>query len=513
MSEAIESVLAQSYPRVEIVVVDDGSTDGTLEVAESYPSVTCVRQENQGLSAARNSGIRRSKGDYLVFLDADDRLLPHALEEGVDFLSTHPDCAFVSGQHRHVSVDGSLLWEEKQCVATDHYQALLRGNYIGMHATVMYRRAIVERFGGFDISLRAAEDYDLYLRIARHFPIGCHDKLIAEYRHHGANMTSSSELMLRATLTVLRSQWKHVNSRKEYREAYEVGVRFWQRCYGSDLIETVHKRLNSREWKAAIRGALILLQYYPFGFVMLIKQLILARQLPRTLWAKWQRLSLPRIGRVRFGSLRRLTPISHQFGFDRGQPIDRYYIENFLARYSHDIRGHVLEIGDRHYTQKYGEGRVTKSDVLYVMEGNPEATIIADLTCADHIPSNTFDCIILTQTLHLIYDVRAAVRTLHRILKPGGSLLATVPGISQISEDQWGDSWYWAFTVLSVRQLFEETFAAGDLEVNSYGNVLTATAFLYGIAAEELRPKELEYHDIHYQALIAVRATKTDVAL
>ena len=139
-------------------------------------------------------------------------------------------------------------------------------------------------------------------------------------------------------------------------------------------------------------------------------------------------------------------------------PIDRHYIENFLARHKPDIRGRVLEIGDNGYTRRFGADQVIKSDVLHVSEGNPEATIIADLTSAPQIPSDSFDCIILTQTLQLIYDTRAALRTCYRILKPGGILLATFPGISQIDSGEWGNSWYWAFTALSARWLFEEIF-------------------------------------------------------
>ena len=130
--------------------------------------------------------------------------------------------------------------------------------------------------------------------------------------------------------------------------------------------------------------------------------------------------------------------------------------------------------------------------MLHVAEGNPEATIIGDLTCAGHIPSDTFDCIILTQTLHIIYDVKAAIQTLYRILKPSGVLLATFPGITQISTDEWSASWYWAFTTLSARRLFEETFPAENLRVEAHGNVLAATALLHGLAMEELRQEELD---------------------
>jgi SAM-dependent methyltransferase len=230
----------------------------------------------------------------------------------------------------------------------------------------------------------------------------------------------------------------------------------------------------------------------------------------RWLRAKQRRLEQwPPVGFVRFGSLRRLQPISRVFGLDRGVCIDRYYIENFLAQHAEDIRGHVLEIGEDTYTRRFGGDRVARSDVLHVQEGNPKATVVADLTCADSIPSDAFDCIIFTQTLQFIYDVRAAIRHLHRILKPGGVLLATFPGISQISRydmDRWGD--YWRFTTLSARRLFEEVFPPGKVTVRAYGNVLAAVAFLHGLAAEELRREELDYHDPDYELIITLRALK-----
>lgn len=229
---------------------------------------------------------------------------------------------------------------------------------------------------------------------------------------------------------------------------------------------------------------------------------------------RWEGLTQwPPVRTVRFGSLRRLTPISQTFGFDRGQCIDRYYIEGFLACRASDICGHVLEIGDDSYTRKFGAGRVTRSDVLHLRAGNPNATLVGDLANAQHILSDIFDCIIFTQTLQFIYDVRAALGHLHRILKPGGVLLATFPGISQISRhdmDRWGD--YWRFTTLSAQRLFEETCPAAEVTVKAYGNVLAAAAFLHGLAAQELEREELEYHDPDYELLITVRVVKAERA-
>lgn len=215
---------------------------------------------------------------------------------------------------------------------------------------------------------------------------------------------------------------------------------------------------------------------------------------------------------VELGRLDRIEPVSTKFGFDRGQPIDRYYIEKFLMQNKNDIHGRVLEVGDNTYTKRFGDYMVERSDILHAAEGNPSATIVADIAQADHIPTNTFDCIILTQTLQFVYNLSAAVNHLYRILKPAGILLITVPGISQISRydmDRWGD--YWRFTTLSTQKLFEEKFSPEDIEIKAYGNVLAATAFLYGLAVEDLKPEQLNYYDPDYQMLITVRAVKSRI--
>lgn len=219
---------------------------------------------------------------------------------------------------------------------------------------------------------------------------------------------------------------------------------------------------------------------------------------------------IPPAGKVDFGSLRRVTPISRDFGYNRGLPVDRYYIEKFLAKNAADIQGRVLEIGDNSYTRQFGGKNVIQSDVLHVVEGNPQATIVGDLTNAEHIPTEAFDCFILTQTLQFIYDTRAALKTIYRILKPGGVVLTTFSGISLVPADQWGDYWYWNFTSLSGRRLFAEVFPEANIKVETYGNVLAAIAFLQGIATEELQTSELDHHDRQYELIITVRAVKPE---
>jgi hypothetical protein len=228
-------------------------------------------------------------------------------------------------------------------------------------------------------------------------------------------------------------------------------------------------------------------------------------------------LARPPVGSLRLGSLRRTDPISRDYGFDRGQPVDRHYIDRFLARHDRDIRGRVLEIGDDDYTRRFGGwtgapssvSRVEAVDVLDAAADNPGATIVADLADAPHVADATYDCVVCTQTLLLIYDVRAAIATTHRILRPGGVVLATVPGTSRICRpeaERFGD--WWRFTSMSAGRLFEEAFGPDAVSVSSYGNVLAATAMLHGIAAEELRPEELDAHDPDFEVLIGVRAVR-----
>jgi SAM-dependent methyltransferase len=217
----------------------------------------------------------------------------------------------------------------------------------------------------------------------------------------------------------------------------------------------------------------------------------------------------PAVGSVDMQDLRRLRPISTSWGGDRGQPVDRYFIESFLEASAADVRGRVLEIGDNPYTVRYGGDRVTQSDILFPIPGNTKATIVADLASAPGIPSATFDCVICTQTLQLIPDIRAAVATLYRILKPGGVLLATVPTICKLElagEPDWAD--YWRLTTHGARHLFAADFGDGAVRAESHGNVLVCVAFLHGLSREELTADELNYRDDAFQLLVTVRAVK-----
>ena len=273
LTEAIESVLAQTYPHFEIVVIDDGSKDNAEEVAGGYPGVRYIRQENSGLAAARNTGLRRSRGGYIVFLDADDRLMPNALEDGLTAFAAHPESAFVAGHCTPITVDGTRFpIFEQACVDQDPYAGLLSKCFIYPPATVMFRRSVFETVRNFDTSVSPCADYDLYLRIAKDFPISCHHHVVAEYRKHGANMTRDSALMLKSAHTVLGLQRKHAKQKPAWKMAYKKGIRFIQQCYGTPLIEEIRAHVTTHEMRQAIRKLLALLRYYPQGIVPLLRR-------------------------------------------------------------------------------------------------------------------------------------------------------------------------------------------------------------------------------------------------
>lgn len=212
-----------------------------------------------------------------------------------------------------------------------------------------------------------------------------------------------------------------------------------------------------------------------------------------------------------FSSLRRITPYRPNFGWHRGQCIDRYYIDKFFTANANDIRGHVLEVGDPEYARKFGADRVTQLDIIDLDASNSHATIHDDLCSAVSIADKTYDCILCPQTLLVIYDFSSAIRTMHRILKPGGVLLATTPGIAQICpQPMIGGAGrdYWRFTGLSAQTIFANVFGPTNVQVETYGNVLAAVGLLHGLVSQEFTPEELDYRDPAYQITIAIRARK-----
>jgi glycosyltransferase involved in cell wall biosynthesis len=522
LDEAIQSVFAQVYDNWELLLVDDGSTDGGTQIARQYAArypekiryLEHTGHENRGMSASRNLGIYHARGQYIALLDADDVWLRNKLQYQVEILNRYPEVGLVVGPiewwyswsgksedrgRDFVAPFPPELRSDSLIEPPEMLIALIRKATVSTTSSLI-RRGIIERAGGFEENFRGMfEDQAFAAKVYltnRVFVAGdCHYR----WRKHP---DSCCAIAVESDLYE-QARGEFLTWLKDYlaRHAFKHSV------LNSVLETELHKSRMNQASRTVGHSQFKLLR---------ITKAVLRCGLPETIRERaynW-RHGVPPVGKGQFGHMRRLTPFSRVWGFDRGLPVDRYYIEKFLAMNSGDIEGSVLEFGDGSYTQKFGGSRVVRSEVLYPVEGNPRATIVADLTQAENIPSEQFDCIICTQTLMFIFDVHSAMRTLYRILKPGGVLLLTGAGVShQISREdmeKWGD--YWRFTSLSIRRLCQIVFPPSQITVEAHGNVFVAIAFLHGLASEELRQEELDAKDPDYEVLITVRAVKPPIS-
>jgi glycosyltransferase involved in cell wall biosynthesis len=264
LDDAIQSACAQTWPDVETIVVDDGSTDGSAAAARAYPGIRLVQQANQGLSRARNTGWTASTGEVLIFLDADDVLYPCAAHAAVQALGRHRSAMMVFGRVEVMDVAGRPLPATLPVVTDRFYEELLRRNYIRMPGMAAIRRTALDAVGGFDPACSPSADYDLYLRIARRFPIAAHDALVARYRQHDRNMSRNPRLMLPATLDVLQRQRPFIDS-PPLRAAHAFGLRRCREFYGEQLVEEFRAALRGRRRGDALACAWALLRMYPAG--------------------------------------------------------------------------------------------------------------------------------------------------------------------------------------------------------------------------------------------------------
>ena len=509
LQEAIDSVFAQTHADWELLLVDDGSTDGSVRIARGVAEQNPGRvrylehpdHANLGTSAARNLGVRHARGEFIAFLDGDDVWLPRKVDRQLALMRSHPDVGMVYGTTqlwhswtreardfgRDLTPDLGVVLDEPLDGPAFIARMLRRQALSPCVCSIFLRRSLVDGVGGFDAAFRGMYDDQAFVaKICLSTSILASGECWDRYRQHPdscyavATATGEGKPARRFFLEWLqrylldrrienRALWRTLSSELEGDRQPDAS-RF---IGGLRRVGRAVRRLSTRGGFEGVGGG-----------------------------------DPPGAGRVDFGSLRRLTPISRRWGKDRGgPPIDRYYVERFLAVHATDIRGRVLEVGDDTYSRRFGTG-VERTDVLHAQPGNPKATIVADLAQgAAELPSGAFDCVILTQVLQMMGDPSGAVRTLRGILRPGGVVLASVPGISQVSRwdmQRWGD--YWRFTTLAARRLFEIAFPPELVSVEAHGNVLVAVAFLHGLAASELRPEELDQHDPDYPLLITVRA-------
>jgi cellulose synthase/poly-beta-1,6-N-acetylglucosamine synthase-like glycosyltransferase len=295
LADAISSVLAQTRQADEIIVVDDGSTDHPEAIIANFPMVRMIRQDNRGLPAARNTGLRNCATSHIVFLDADDRLLPTALESGLACAAKEPDCAFVYGGHRRISENGQPL--EADCYRPlfgDAHLAFLRGNPISTPATVLYRRDCLVGVGGFDETLRRSEDYELYLRIAQSHRICSHEAIVAEYRRHGQNMSANFVSMLQSTLAVLDLHEKRIAVGPAEQAALRDGRSGWRSHYASEMLEATGAAWRKRRGAStAVLGIILAAKWSPSTFIRHLGTFLRGRarnMLPATVLLWIQRL-------------------------------------------------------------------------------------------------------------------------------------------------------------------------------------------------------------------------------
>jgi SAM-dependent methyltransferase len=454
LDDTVGSALAQSHPATEVIVVAGGeqtlspSHDGRVTLLEADPAPS---------SHLRNRGLTTVRGSAVMFVDAGERLLPDAASIGFHQLARDSTCAFVSGRcivSRPYHSDAEF--PQQPLVTVDHYEVMLGRNYILALAAATFRRSALAQCGGFEDSLAPLDDWDLYLRLLRTSPARCHHVIVAE--------SEARDHIREDPARVVPLLWRILDREEDVAVADElrtravaIARRLWIDRYGLD--ETGSDTASKA----------------------------------------------PAVGSLSLGDLRRVVPLDTNFGYGRGGPIDRHYIEAFLREHSGDIRGRVLEVQEDAYTWGFGGSAVERADVLSLLPDNPRATLVGDLARPEDFPESAFDCTIITQVLHLVLDPRAAARAIHRMLKPSGVALLTVPGISQV---EWAESWYWSFTVLSAHAIFADVFGPDNVTVKAYGNALAATSFLWGIAVQELETAELDYVDPYYQVTIAIRAVK-----
>lgn len=479
--EALDSVERQTRPAAEIVVVDDASTDiYTRQVlARLEREGTRVAQAGgRGVSAARNLGARLTSVEYLVWLDADDFLEPGYFQAAGAPLDADADLDFVSCAMRAFGA-ASYVWSPSRPTFID---AVSTGGV--PHASTMLRRRLWERIGGFDEDLPSYELLDFWASAIEHgFRGVILDEPLLNYRvRPGSGYRRSIQP------AAYLSRLEHFYAK--HRAAVE--------RHGLELIEGKEAfLLSQRDYRQTLES-----RRASFEAELARLRLEIAEAV--------RMLESRGLSRVDWGDLRRLKPLSQHWGRDRGQPIDRHYIEGFLETHRADVRGRVLEVRDSAYTQRFGGDAVTARDVVDIDPANHLATVIADLRGADAIATATYDCIILTQTLQLIDEVAAVLAECARILRPGGVLLVTVPTVIRVDDEAGLDGDFWRLTEASARKLFAEVFPLDAFDVTAYGNVMACSAFLYGLSVEELTPADLNHADPTFPLVIAIRAVKPD---
>lgn len=509
ISESIDSVLAQTYPFIELLLCDDGSTDSSTSIARSYVEAFDDRvrylehpqHAQRGMSSTRNLGAEAARGNLIAFLDSDDVWLARHLEHEVELLERYPEAAAVCGQcvnwhswERPDAVDfmSPLPWPHGTLVTPPKMMpvVLRLGSYTTPTCNLLVRRDALLKAGGAESKFTGMfEDQVINAKLYLSFTCVISGSRTALYRRHRWSSSAVAERagvyspMLPSATMQAYLEWL-----QEYVESLEHEGR-------TDLAGV----------RAMIGDALRSYRRRPRDVAVRLARMGRARLTPearRRVRALLQRVRVT--GGVRFGSLRSTTPISRALGTERGVSIESHYVEAFLDENQHLIGGDVIEDPDLGYASRIQGANVIRS---WALDAGPDSSSSSFVSATGNGPDAPFDCIIATR-LHLVADLDGALADLHHALKPGGTLLATWPGIPMTSAALRDDRACWSLTTTSAQRLFDEHFGTGNVEVGTRGNVLSAVALLEGLATRDLRPHELAHVDPQFPVLFTVRALK-----
>jgi len=476
---ALRAALGQLTPGVELVVAGDPNAlrraRQLVDALNTAPAqVRWVESDSPKPGVVRNAAVRAARAPYLLLADGGEAMAPGYAASIVERLAGMPGVALVLPVRR--ANPAQPAWTP--VTARD----AVAGPW-PFGSSVMLARAAFDRLGGFDEALPEFVEWEWLVRAVS---AGEEVRSAPE----GASRWSEDDVRLRESLRTER----HLPAMRQIVGRHHA---FFTRHAGDAVAAREQVIADLRVKEAGLRAA--------------------RSQAETDLGAARQALSglsrdLAVYGRrtLELEDLRRTTPISRNWGLDRGMPIDRHYIHTFMARQAADVHGDVLEMLDAELTTSYGRERVRRSDILDIDPGNHRATVVADLRAAAQMPENAYDCFILTQTIHLIDDMASVLANAHRALKPGGVLLMTLPCASMVAVEYGPRGDHWRVTEAGARALTETAFDPSSVDVRAYGNVLTTTAFLYGLGCDDLDARELEEHDPAYPMLITVRARKAE---
>ena len=469
-----------SRPVITVAVTSSKLADSIVNSLAERIGAAVVRADTE--TGALNAAVRAAHADAVIVLSTPWRLVADAVERLCAALEATPAPDVVIPALRIESQEGHPL----RTIASEPTLPYLLANPMATPPVYAVRRETWEKLGGMDAALRAFAPFEWWLRIAGR---GCRTALV--------------EAPLAALTANERDWWPPLP-----REPFDV-ERYRTALAKHDALLRDHTT------------ELVIAREMAFGRLMgehrdamTQRDASLAELDTLRAAVAHHRAYLEHHGLDSFewGDLRRPDPISRDWGYDRGVPLDRRYIDDFLAAHSSDVRGTVLEVQEGDFTRRFGGPRVARSEVVDLDDANPRATIAADLRCATGIADARFDTIVLTQTLHVIPEMPAVLAECARLLAPGGVLLATLPSASRVCLEYGEDGDLWRMTPAGARAIFEPAFGVGNVDVTAYGNVLTNVAFLHGLACGDVTDAEFDATDPYHPVLVGVRARKPDAS-